>query len=106
MTSTTRVQRPAVAERVLVRSVVKGMATAIPLIVACLMALVAIAIGGQHPRWGAWLGMAASVGVLAGVFFGAWAGFVVSAHALDDADVPAGYIGGHGHPPARRSRHP
>jgi hypothetical protein len=107
MTSATHSQRSPVAERLLSRSVAKGMATAIPLMVAFLMAVVAVAIGSQHPDWTSWLGMAAGVGVLAGVFFGTWAGFVANAHAFDEADVPARRrFADSGHPPANRSSHP
>jgi hypothetical protein len=57
------------------------------------------AVHGKDPDWAAWLGMAAAIGVLAGVFFGAWMGFVAKAHALDEiehrANTPL--------PPAARS---
>ncbi|MGH2781985.1 MAG: hypothetical protein ACRDLA_11385 [Thermoleophilaceae bacterium] len=107
MTSATPARRSPVAERVLSRSVAKGMATAIPLMVAFLVALVVVALGSQHPDWSSWLGMAVGVGVLAGVFFGTWAGFVASAHEFDEADVPARRrVADSRHPPANRSNHP
>jgi len=106
MTSATRAQRAPVAERMLSRSVAKGVATAIPLMVVFLIALVAVAIGTQHPEWRAWLGMAAGVGLLAGLFFGAWAGFVATAHEFDEADLPPRRrLADSRHPPANRSRH-
>jgi hypothetical protein len=88
MTRATPAQPSPATDQTLGRSIVLGVATAIPLMAGFLIAVVALAIGRQHAHWGAWLGMAASVGVLAGVFFGTWAGFVVNAHALDEADVP------------------
>jgi hypothetical protein len=72
------------AERALARSIVKSMLISVPLMIAFWVLLVAVAVGNKDPDWGSWLGMAAGIGVLAGVFFGAWAGFVAKAHVLDD----------------------
>jgi hypothetical protein len=75
------------AERALARSIVKSMLISVPLMIAFWVLLVAVAVGNKDPDWGSWLGMAASIGALAGVFFGAWAGFVAKAHVLDDIDL-------------------
>jgi hypothetical protein len=48
-----------------------------------------LAVGDKDPAWGAWLGMAAAIGLLNGVFFGALAGFITKAHVLDDVDQHA-----------------
>jgi hypothetical protein len=62
----------------------KGLAVCIPAGVVILVGLVALAISGGNPDWLAWLGMAASVGVLAGTFFGMMAGFLKCAPMFED----------------------
>ena len=74
------------AEVSLIRSVFAGVAIAIPPSVVILVGLVALAVGDKDPEWGAWLGMAAVIGILNGAFFGALAGFIAKAHTLDDVD--------------------
>jgi hypothetical protein len=74
------------AEASLIRAVFVGAAIAIPLSILIWVGLVALAIGDKDPEWGPWLGMAAAIGTLNGVFFGALAGFVTKAHVLDDVD--------------------
>jgi hypothetical protein len=80
-------------ERALVRAIVKSLLVSIPLMIAFWVLLVAVAVHGRDGAmrgedvdWASWLGMAAVIGVLAGVFFGAWMGFVAKAHALDEID--------------------
>jgi hypothetical protein len=75
------------AERALARAIVKSVLISVPLMIAFWVLLVVVAVGDKDPDWGPWLGMAAGIGVLAGVFFGAWAGFVAKAHVLDDIDL-------------------
>ena len=48
--------------------------------------LIALAVGDKHPDWAVWLAMATGIGILCGVFFGAWAGFVTQTHALEELD--------------------
>ena len=74
------------AEVALLRSVFARMAIAIPLSIVIWVGLVALAVGDKDPDWGPWLGMAAAIGILNGVFFGALAGFITKAHVLDDVD--------------------
>jgi hypothetical protein len=66
--------------------ILKGVAISVPITIPICIALVALAVGGQHPKWGAWLGMAAGIGLLVGLFFGVWAGFVSKAHLLDEVE--------------------
>lgn len=80
-------------ERALARAIVKSLLISIPLMIAFWVLLVAVAVHSRdaavHGRdldWASWLGMAAAIGVLAGVFFGAWMGFVSKAHALDEIE--------------------
>jgi hypothetical protein len=78
------------AEQALWRALLKGILIAVPLMIAFWVLMVAVAVGVNDADWAAWLGMAAGIGVLAGVFFGAWAGFVSKSHTLDEIDVVAG----------------
>jgi len=80
------------AEHSLWRSVIWGTVIAIPICMAIWVALVAIAVGPKDPEdWAAWLGMGAVVGMLAGAFFGGWAGFTMKAHLLDEVDQRAAH---------------
>jgi hypothetical protein len=80
------------AEKALFRSVIRSTIIAIPLCVVIWCGLVALAIAGKPaPDWGVWLGVASGVGVIAGAFFGGWAGFVAKAHVLDELDVRASH---------------
>ena len=74
------------AEVSLIRSVLAGVAIAIPLSIVIWVGFVVLAVGDQDPEWGPWLGMAAVIGILNGAFFGALAGFITKAHVLDDVD--------------------
>lgn len=74
------------AEESLIRAVLVGVALAVPLSILFWAGLIALAVGDKDPEWGAWLGMACAIGILSGVFFGAWAGFITKASVLDDAD--------------------
>lgn len=84
-------QEELAAERSLMRSVLLGIAIAVPVCMVIWAALVAIAVGGDDPDWGAWLGMGAGVGAFAGAFFGGWAGFTAKAHLLDEVDQRAAH---------------
>jgi hypothetical protein len=74
------------AERSLVRHVFIGIAVAVPVSIVVWEGLIALAVGGKHPDWPVWLGMAALIGVLTGVFFGTWAGFVSQTHTFEELD--------------------
>jgi hypothetical protein len=78
------------AERQLWRSLMWGMAIAVPVCIVIWMGLVALAVGPKDPAdWAAWLGMGAVVGIFAGAFFGGWAAFTAKAHLLDEVDERA-----------------
>jgi hypothetical protein len=74
------------AERALVRAIIKDVAFCVPVTISICVGLIALALRGQHPVWGVWLGMAAGIGVLVGLFFGVWAAFVTKARLLDEVD--------------------
>ena len=74
------------AERALWRAAIWGVVIATPVCIVIWMLIVVLALSGDDPAWGAYLGIAAIVGVLAGVYFGGWAAFTVTAHQLDEVD--------------------
>jgi threonine/homoserine/homoserine lactone efflux protein len=75
------------AERSLWHAIIVGMLIAVPICILIWCGIIALAVGPNDPQdWFAWLGIGAVVGVLAGAFFGAWAGFTAKAHLLDDVD--------------------
>jgi hypothetical protein len=74
------------AEESLWRSTIVWTLIAIPVCIAVFMLLVVLAIGGDDPDWGAWLGISAIVGTLGGAFFGGWAAFTAKCHMLDELD--------------------
>jgi hypothetical protein len=74
------------AERSLLDHVVRGIAVAVPVSVVIWVGLIALAVGNKHPNWAVWLAMATGIGILSGVFFGAWAGFVTQTHRLEELD--------------------
>jgi hypothetical protein len=79
------------AEQSLFRAVIWGIVIAIPVCMVIWIGMVALAVGGKDPDWWAWIGMGALVGVLAGAFFGGWAGFTMKAHLLDELDERASH---------------
>lgn len=75
------------AEKSVWRAVWWGMVIATPICVVIWLLIVVLAVGPDDPEdWAAWLGIGALVGVLAGAFFGGWAGFTMKAHMLDEVD--------------------
>lgn len=82
-----RTQQAQAAERDLLVTAVKASFVAIPICVAIWVGLVSIALALAHSgNFLIALPMAGGVGVVAGVFFGAWAAFLAKAHALDELD--------------------
>jgi hypothetical protein len=76
------------AEQKLVVSVAKATAIAIPICIVIWMGIVILALSvADYPgSWASTIAIGGVVGVLAGVFFGGWAGVLTAAHALDSAD--------------------
>jgi hypothetical protein len=76
------------AEKSVWRSAIWGMIIATPVCIVIWMLIVVFAVGPKDPQdWLAWLGIGVIVGILAGIFFGGWAGFTMKAHLLDDVDA-------------------
>ena len=74
-------------EKSIWRAVTLGILIAVPVCIVIWMIIVVVAVGPKDPQdWAAWLGIGALVGVLAGAFFGGWAGFTAKAHMLDEID--------------------
>ncbi|HSO95243.1 MAG TPA: hypothetical protein VLV81_04310 [Acidimicrobiia bacterium] len=82
-----RLEQVQVAERDLFAATVKYSMIAVPICVVIWLGLVSIALALAHSgNFFIALPMAGGVGVVAGLFFGAWAAFLAKAHALDELD--------------------
>ena len=77
------------AEKSLWRSVILWTLVAIPICIVIFIGLIAVAVGGDDPEWGAWIGIGIIVGAFAGAFFGGWAAFTAKSHLLDEVDERA-----------------
>jgi predicted metal-binding membrane protein len=77
------------AEHDLVRWIVIGIAVMVPACVGMFMASIWFDMTYESAPVGGPLAMAAAVGVLAGLFFGAWVAFVFKGHAFDELDRKA-----------------
>jgi hypothetical protein len=73
------------AEQTLLHRIIIGVAIATPLCVAIWVALVALAVRHAAHMAGP-IAMAVGIGILNGVFFGTWAGFVASNDTFDELD--------------------
>lgn len=74
------------AEHKLARAIVIGVVVAIPISIGVWVGLVAFAVSRTGASLGGPLAMAAGIGVLSGLFFGTWAGFVATTHAFEEFD--------------------
>jgi hypothetical protein len=74
------------AEKSLWRATIVWTLIAIPICIVFFMLLMVLAVGGDDPDWGAWLGISAIVGALGGAFFGGWAAFTTKSHMIDVID--------------------
>jgi hypothetical protein len=57
-------QKEVLAERSLLRHVLRGIAVAVPVSVVIWVGLIALAVGNKHPDWAVWLAMATGIGIL------------------------------------------
>jgi len=73
------------AEKTLVHRIIIGVAIATPLFIGLWVGLVALAVRDASSMGGP-IAMAVGIGVLNGVFFGTWAGFVMTNDTIDDVD--------------------
>jgi hypothetical protein len=74
------------AEHGLARGIVIGVAVAVPLCAALWIGVIALAVEGTGSITFGLLAMAAGLGIVTGVFFGSWAGFVAKTHTFEDLD--------------------
>lgn len=82
-----RLEQVQAVEHDLLVTAVKASLVAIPICVVIWLGLVTIALALAHSgNFLVVLPMAAGVGIVAGVFFGGWAAFLLKAHALDELD--------------------
>jgi len=74
------------AERHLVRRMIIGMAILIPIGAVFFAFLVGVAVWSTGTAIAGPVAMGAGAGVLAGIFFGTWAGFVASVNEFEDLE--------------------
>jgi len=79
-------ERTVEAEHGLARGIIVGVAIAVPLCVVMWIVLIALALAGSSISLVGPFAMGAGFGVLTGVFFGAWWGFVSQTHTFEDLD--------------------
>ena len=82
--------RQLAAERTMFRAIVRSIVYAIPVFVAVLIGMMALALADKQP-WYVWIGLGAVMGVYVAVFFGMFAGVMRSSHSLDVADEDAAH---------------
>jgi hypothetical protein len=74
------------AEHGLARSIVVGILVATPVCIGLWMGLIGFAVSRTGASLAGPLWMAAGVGVLTGLLFGSWAGFVARTHEFEEMD--------------------
>jgi hypothetical protein len=72
----------------MVRAIIRGIVIALPLTVAALIGMMALALSDGQP-WYTWVSLGCVMGVYAAGFFGTIGGVMLSAHLLDDVDEAA-----------------
>ena len=82
------IERQLTAERAMVHAIVRAIIVALPISIAVLLGMMALALSDKQP-WYAWVGLAIVIGAYAAGFFGTIAGVMLSAHLLDEADEAA-----------------
>jgi hypothetical protein len=88
-TSVVTIDEQKAVERALWITVFKASLVAIPICVAIWVGLVYLAIADSSQGLTAPLAIGALIGVVAGAFFGGWAGFLKASHTLDEVDSRA-----------------
>ena len=76
------------AERAMVRAGILGVIVSLPIAIAVLTVLMALAIGDMQP-WYVWIGLGVGMGVYAAGFFGTIGGVLLSADNFDQIDDDA-----------------
>ena len=71
------------AEQAMVRASIVGFVLSLPIAVAALVAMMAVALGDSQP-WYVWIGLGVGMGVYAAGFLGSTAGVLMSARKLND----------------------
>lgn len=73
-------------EHGLVRAIIIGVVIATPLCIGMWMGLIALAVGRTRADLAGPLAMGAGIGVLTGLLFGSFAGFVSKTHTFEELD--------------------
>jgi uncharacterized membrane protein YgaE (UPF0421/DUF939 family) len=79
--------RQLAVERGVMRSILRGVIIALPVAIAAIIGMMALALSNKQP-WYVWVGLGAGLGIYAAAFFGMIGGVTISAHRLDQADEP------------------
>ena len=79
------------AEITLLHRIIIGVAIAVPLSIGLWVGLIALAVRDASAGT---IGMAIGIGVLNGVFFGTWGGFVATTDAIDELEMDSVGHGG------------
>jgi hypothetical protein len=89
--SSAALDRQLAAERTMVHEIIRSFVVALPVCVAVLIAMMAIAMSDTQ-RWPAWTGLGAVIGVYVAAFFGVFIGVMRTSHLLDVVDEEAGHV--------------
>jgi uncharacterized oligopeptide transporter (OPT) family protein len=81
----TAIEQQLAVERGVFRSILRGVVLALPVAIAVLIGMMALAFGNTEP-WYVWVGLGAGLGVYVAVFFGMIFGVTIAAHRLDRVD--------------------
>jgi hypothetical protein len=81
-----REERQLQAERAMVRAGVKSLILSLPISIAVLIGMMAIAIGDMQP-WYVWVSLGAGMGVYAAGFLGTVGAVLVASQKLDEVDA-------------------
>jgi hypothetical protein len=80
-------ERQLAVERGVMRSIVRGVIVALPVPIAALIGMLALAVSNKEP-WYVWAGLGGGLGIYAAGFFGVIFGVMIAAHRLDQLDEP------------------
>jgi hypothetical protein len=81
------IERQLAVERGVFRAILRGVIVALPIAIAVLIGMMALAFSNEAP-WYVWVGLGAGLGFYAAGFFGVIFGVMIAAPRLDQVDEP------------------